>query len=161
MELTGSSDTLTWAHVFGQICWRFKTSTGALSDPEIKPLAKNERKHTHTHTRSSSYSVNEHSEGSRGETEQKKRKSMPGSGWRLKEAKRVLGEHSLHTGCVMVMMSAWNTKVWTDIRTKVTVHVCMCECSALLWMDVACSFSHSLNILFTVIFQCHFSGIQL
>lgn len=47
MELTSSSGALTWAHVFGQICWRFKSRTEALSDPEIKSLTKEWEENTH------------------------------------------------------------------------------------------------------------------
>lgn len=54
--------------------------------------------------------------------------------------------HRVYAGCVLVMMSVWNSKVWTDMRTKVatdlTVCICMCAClyvilsRQILWMNV-------------------------
>lgn len=94
--------------------------------------------------------MNEQSKGSRGETEsEKKRKSESSSGCRRKEVKCVLGEQ-LDTGCVIVMISAWNKKSVDRYENKI-VHVF--DKVSILWMDMAYSFSDLLNILFTAIFN--------
>lgn len=128
MDLTGSSSALTWAHVFGQICWRFKTSTEALSDPEIKSHIKNERK---THTEKQLVWMNGHKER---EKEEGKERAWS---WILKEHKWVLGDpqpQNVHWVCIGDDVSV-NYKSADRYENKshhrpqcVNVHVCIFMC---------------------------------
>lgn len=113
--VTSSGRARTWAHVFGQICWRFKSSSKALSDPEISLQLRMRGKHRHTHSErvgmNGQSRVKDEEEGRRGGFGPRKRpRKTPG--------------FRVGTGRVVMMRSVWMTKVRTDTRREVTTHQC-------------------------------------